>query len=72
MLTGAQVTCRCGLPLDDAFVSVLRLTVNSVLSFCRNSGPPESKDTRRPRHPSPPSCFPFFLPLIEDKLTNII
>ena len=46
MLTGTQVTCRCGLPLDDAFVSVLRLTVNSVLSFCTNFEPPESKDTR--------------------------
>lgn len=45
MLTGTQVTCRCGLPLDGAFVGVLRLTVNSVLS-CTNSEPPESKDTR--------------------------
>ena len=54
-LTGTQVTCRCGLPLDDASASVLRPTVNSVPPFCTNSEPPESKDT-----PIPLS-FPSFL-----------
>ena len=71
-LTGTQVTCRCGLPLDDASASVLRLTVNSVAPFCTNSEPPESKDTPPSLYPSPPSCFPFLLPLIEDQVANII
>ena len=59
-LTGTQVICRCGLPLDDASASVLRPTVNSVPPFCTNSEPPESKDTP---HPSILPLLPAFLSL---------
>ena len=74
MLTCTQVTCRYALHLHDAFASVLRLALNSVLSLHINPEPPESRATH-----SLPLSLPFFLlsflflfPFIEDKLTNII